>query len=104
MSEGCTSEQSTQGALLGAFPPVLAQPAVPRGWHCTGTAAQDSSQCHAGYGAAAGRQQHDQGSTCTGCPERWWCPVPADTQGQLDDHLMELWVSLFIAGVGPDGL
>jgi len=19
---------------------------------------------------------------CTGCPERWWCPIPADSHGQ----------------------
>ena len=29
------------------------------------------------------------------------CPIPGDTQGQAgwgSEHLMELWVSLFIAG------
>ena len=33
--------------------------------------------------------------------QRWWCPIPADTQGQAgqdSEHLMELWVSLFTEG------
>jgi len=36
------------------------------------------------------------------------CPIPGNTQGQAgrgSEHLMELWLSLFIAGhFGPDGL
>ena len=24
---------------------------------------------------------------CTGCPERWWCPIPADSQGQAGGTL-----------------
>ena len=33
---------------------------------------------------------------CMGCPESWWCPGPAGTQGQggESEHLMELWVSM----------
>jgi len=34
---------------------------------------------------------------------QWWCPVPGDTQGQAGwspEHLMELWVSLFLVGSG----
>ena len=41
--------------------------------------------------------------TGTGCLERWWCTILGDIQGQTgqdSEHLMELWVSLFIAGNG----
>ena len=24
---------------------------------------------------------------CTGCPKRWWCPIPAGTQGQAGGAL-----------------
>ena len=36
----------------------------------------------------------------TGCPERWWCLIPADSQGQGMGlrALMELWVSPRTAG------
>lgn len=35
------------------------------------------------------------------CSVRWGCPVLGDIQGQAElgsEHLMELWVSLFVAG------
>jgi len=44
---------------------------------------------------------------CTDLPERWWCPIPADTRGQAGGVLSTdgAVVSPFIAGeVGPDGL
>jgi len=25
---------------------------------------------------------HGQQGSGTGCPERWWCPIPADSRGQ----------------------
>ena len=40
-------------------------------------------------------------------PKRQWVPHPwrQPRSGWMgSEHVMELWVSLFIAGVGPDGL
>jgi len=42
-----------------------------------------------------------------GCAERWWCPIPADTQGQGEGVLSTdgaVGVPVQCRGVGPDGI
>jgi len=43
----------------------------------------------------------------TFCPERWWCPIPADAQGQAGWALSTdgaVGVPVHCRGFGPDGL